>query len=323
MKRIIITLTILAGMLITPATATATDNTWRARAIAALALWHAQDDTTPSTSVLAISAAGMAQASLNGWDDSEVATLLGRVMALRNPDGGWGLNSSFDAFGDKTVNPPNTTYTITLVDHVGPFLLGAYQHGLIGVEPLTTIGTILIGLPRWSLNGGICLPYSTAAADQVNSTYCVHNVNAAVGLFLTRLAAANVSIPGATGVRAGIIKEEVAAYNSTAMNWAYDGKATTLDDADHEALNVEAMLTEAPSLGYVPQVQLMTHSFPADANSPLAHWRLGYSRCVSADQWFGEFDAWLASPPAPADTRLAQMARYAARDAAVCEATTS
>lgn len=321
MRRILALLTLVAGLiLVVPAAANSTPDSWHARALAALTAWHTQDDATPSTSVLAISAAGMAEGTLNGWGSPEVATLLGRVMALRNADGGWGLNATFDAFGDKTVNPASTTYAITLADHVGPFLLDAYQHGVGTVEPLTTIGTILAKLPRWSVDGGLCVPYSTSPNDQINSTYCVHNVNAAVGLFLTDLADAGIGIAGATVLRAGIVKAEVGTYNATSMNWPYDGRATTLDDIDHEGMNVEALLTEAPSLGYVPQVQIMTHAYPTDANAPLAHFRLAYSRCVSGAQWWPEFDAWLAAPPAPADTRLAQMARYAARDAVVCDA---
>ena len=298
--------------------------TWRDRAIAAVQQWHAVDDQDPSLAApLALSHIGLAEATLYGWDYPDVAVILARLMALRNPDGGWGLNATADAFGDGTVNPATTSYTVTMADHVGPFLLGAYQHGLIGVEPLTTIGSILVHLPQWTLFGGVCVPYSTSPNDQVNSGQCVHNSSAAVGLFLTQLWQANVGVPGATTLRGLIVKTETAAYNVAAKNWWYAENGhgyfgTPYNDADHESLDVEAMLTEAPSLGYLPQVYLMLNAFPNDPSSPLAHFRLGYSRCVSADQWFGEFDTWLANPPS--STRLAQMARWAARDSAVCEA---
>lgn len=298
-----------------------TTGTWGSRAAEALAAWHAVDAKTPSKSVLGISYAGIAEATLNGWDAPEVTTLLNRVMALRNPDGGWGLNYAWDAFSDGSVNPATTSYTVTMADHVGPFLLGAYQHGLIGVEPLTTIGKIIVGIPRWSLYGGACVPYSTTAADRAKPTYCVHNVNAAVDLFLTQLWNAGIGISGATSVRALVTKAEVAAYSFKFGSWPYSQANTAVaEDHDHESLNVEAMLTEAPSLGYFPQVAIMINSFPTDANSRLAHFRLASTRCVSANQWFGEFDGWLATPPASPDIRLAQMARWASRTAAVCEA---
>src|SRR5882672_6393733 len=310
-----------------PANATVTPNTWHERAIEALDKWNALGGwhsapatVTPSTSVLSLAYAGIADATLNGWSDPEVTTLLDDVIALRNPDGGWGVNVATDYFADGTVNPATTSYTVTMADHVGPFLLGAYQHGLIGVEPLTTIGSLLVHMPSWSVNGGICLAYSESPNDHVNSGYCVHNVNAAAGLFLTQLAAAGVSIPGATSIRAGIVKTEVVAYNGTALNWPYKQAAlTAYEDKDHEALNVEALLTEAPSLGYVPQVNIILNAFPTDTNSRLAHFRLGSTRCSSANQWFGEFDDWLANPPASANVRYAQMARWASRISAVCE----
>lgn len=313
---------VLLGATLVAEPAHATGDGWRTRAVAALAAWHAADDADPTAaSAFALSYAGLAEASLNGWDSPVVASLLARVMALRNPDGGWGLNAPSDAFNDGSVNPADTTYTVTIADHVGPFLLAAWQHGLIGIEPLTTIESILVHLPHWTILGGNCVPYSTSPNDRTSSGLCVNNVNAAAGWFLTQLTQAGVPMSGATSLRAMIVKTEVGEFDPVSKNWPYRTGSSALSDIDHTSLNVEALLTEAPSLGYVPQVNILLNSFPTDAMSPMAHFRLGATRCVSADQWFGEFDAWLAAPPAPAIIRLAQMARWAARNADVCEGT--
>lgn len=326
---VLATAVLLGATLVAPA-AHATGDGWRTRAVAALAAWHVLDDQDPmAASAFALSYAGLAEASLNGWDSPAVASLLARVMALRNPDGGWGLNATSDTFSDGTVNPATTTYTVTVSDHVGPFLLGAWQHGLVGIEPLTTIGNLLVHMPRWTVDSGTCLAYSTSPNDQQNSGMCIHNASAAAALFLGQLATAGVSISGATSIRGLIVKAEVGAYVVSAKNWPYAENGHgyfggPYNDVDHEALNVEMMLDPlagAPSLGYLPQVNIMLNSFPTDPNSPLAHFRLGATRCSSADQWFGEFDAWLAAPPSPAIIRLAQMARWAARNADVCEGT--
>ena len=150
---------------------------------------------------------GIARARLHGWKDPEVTSLLGGLMALRNPNGGWGLNIANDSFGDGSINPADTTYTVAIADHVGPFLLGEWQHGLIGKEPLTTVAALLVTLPRWSISGGACLPYSTSPYDRATSGYCVHNDNASVGLFPAQLDAAGVFVSGASTRRSLILKQ--------------------------------------------------------------------------------------------------------------------
>jgi hypothetical protein len=315
------TVALAAGILAVSTTATAqATGTWKDRAAAALTEWHKLDDAKPSAaSAFSLSYAGLAEATLNGWSDPAVQTLLDRTMALRNPDGGWGLNATTNALDHAHVRAADTTFTVTLADHVGPFLLGAYQHGLIGVEPLQTIGSLLVHMKRWTWYGGVCLAYSESPYDQVNPNECVHNANAAAGLFLTQLSQAGIGIPGASSVRALILKCEIGTFTFANKNWKYSEIYGTLQDLDHAALNTEHLLAEAPTIGYVPMVQIMQNAStnPVDR---LAHFRLGSFYCAAANQWFGEFDDWLTTPPADASTRLAQMARWGARDYQVCEA---
>lgn len=64
-----------------------------------------------------------------GWRDLRTQAWFKRLYSLRTPDGGYGLGAPFDAFGDGTVNPADTAYTITEAWHVGRVLLAGYDGG--------------------------------------------------------------------------------------------------------------------------------------------------------------------------------------------------
>lgn len=330
-RRVLSTLTLAALALTAPETVAATNinpaakraaaptatDRWRVQAVAAIEKWETLDSQSASTSVLNLSFVARAIAEASGWDDPRLPGLLTRLMALRNPDGGWGVNRPFDAFSDGSANPASTSYTVTMTDHIGPFLLGAWQHGLLAdAEPLTSIGALLMRLPRWRVAGGHCVAYSTSRDDQRDARQCVHNVNASLGLFLGQLADAGVPVSGASNLRMFITRAEVASYDVTAKNWPYalNGR---LNDAVHAAMSTEAMLRMAPDLAARPLVNLMTRQGVLERDA-IAHFRLGAFRCDMAYQWLPEMQDFVAAPPSPAQHNLAQAAFGAARLAQRC-----
>ena len=301
-----------------PASAPAADR-WKAQAVAAIAKWEALDSQSASSSVLNLSFIARAIAESNGWDDPRIPGLLTRLMALRNPDGGWGVNQPFDAFSDGSINPASTSYTVTMTDHVGPLLLAAWQKGLLtDAEPLTTIGALLMRIPKWPVAGGHCVAYSTSVNDQKSAKQCVHNVNASLGLFLGQLADAGVPVSGASNLRMMITRAEVASYDVRAKNWPY-ALTGRVNDPVHAAMNTEAMLRMAPDLANRPLVNLMqsTGNSPRDA---IAHFRLGAFRCDMADRWLPEMQQFVYDAPSPALHNLAMAAFGAARLASRCAA---
>lgn len=329
-RRAIATLTaatlVAASLFPGPAAAVDRSTEWRSRAVAALDAFAAADDGNQS----AFSYAFVAQtvAWLYGWDDPRVDTYLAEVYERRNPDGGWGLNASHDWLGDGTVNPVDTTYTITIAGHVGPVLLEAHKAGKVPYVDVKSIVDLLMTSPRVTAYGtatGQCIAYSRSGND---SGFCVHNVNASVAWFLVAADAAGVQATGLTLLVVDILRREVANYIPGTMWWKYRD-TTSLNDADHNSYMGETLYDLIPKIGATVAWNHMTHEFADNAVSPLAHARLtslaarpGHMHpsgttwwCVLGDDWMGEFDAFVATAP---PGRLAQAAYYAARASLAC-----
>jgi hypothetical protein len=206
---------------------------WRAIAEEALAGYKTAPQPTSflplmqSTAILAI-------ARLNGWDDPQIDVLLSKLLAERNPDGGWGVGAPFPSKNGTDTNPATTTYTVTLAGHVGPTLLAAYKAGVLtNTEPLKTITSLLMTTGRINTPEGQCVAYSRSSFD-VGTGLCVHNVNAGVADYLTQAAAAGFGKTGLQKLVVDITRRENSAYNPAWSGWSYQDNRTVSQDPDHQ-----------------------------------------------------------------------------------------
>ena len=316
-----------------PAAAETRSERWQARALDAFSRFEAADDGHEIPHTYAFAA--QTRAWMYGWGDPQAVAYLDKVRSLRNPDGGWGLGYAYDFAGNGTINPPTTTYTVTLADHVGPVLLDAYKHGAATVAEVKAIVTLIMRMPRIHDAGemyGQCIAYSNSPLDS-GAGMCTHNVNAGAAQFLLDTNAAGV---GTTGLMAYVVsatRRETASYREGDHWWKYmDSMGIAQQDADHNSYMAETMYTLAYPIGReVAWWQMTTPGIP---DSALAHARLtglpGGPASMSADgsttlwcelgdQWFGEFDAWVDDRDAAGDARrLVQAAYYAETAARSC-----
>lgn len=327
MRRLLVSLTVLALLLIpgAPAWGDRSDE-WHNRAVDAIDRFEAADSGDENAWLYAYMAEAVARSSQAGWSDPKVAGYLAKVYARANPDGGYGLGVSYDAFADGTTNPASTTYTVSLAGHVGPVLLAGYRAGVVPAGKVETVISLILSTPRLDTAAGRCWAYSRHSND-AKAGLCVHNVNAGAAAFLLD---AGADFPSAASwwLIAGATKRELSVYNASTKWWPYRD-TSALGDPDHNSYEAESMYTLAYPVGYSAAYTHMVNSY-SEATAPIAHMRLtslpaqptamsGAASlwCVLGDQWLGEFDAFVTAQ-AGSPTRMAQAAYYAARNADAC-----
>jgi hypothetical protein len=213
-----------------------------------------------------VAARAWGQAHQTGWDSPQVAAWLDQLLGYRNPDGGFGLSVAWDAYQDGSVNPAETSYTVTTAGHVGWLLLEAHRQGVLPVEVVhRAVDSLLDHTAR--LDGGTCLAYSTAAADA--ATPCVYNVSFGGAAFLKAAAAA-------TGYRAGDTAAVVAAvagrlsagYDPETGYWEYLAGAGQPQDISHQTYTATSADLVDPRFGAVARMMRAPWwSQPRTANS--------------------------------------------------------
>lgn len=324
----------------TTLTSTERADTWRTLAETALDRYETIAGPGETAHAVAFSAQAHAWLSPDGWANPTALARLDRVRGMRNPDGGWGVPFGYDFAADGSVNPPSTTYTVTLSDHVGPVLVDAYRHGAASRAEVKAVVDMLMAMPRiQSANSiyGQCVAYSKAPADQ-NPGYAVHNVNASVGRFLSDTNAAGVGAGGLAKLVVDITRRETFAYQPLIDGrqawWRYmDTRA--LNDADHNSFAGESMYYLCYPIGREAVYQHMATAWADNAQAPIAHMRLvalpggpgswapdGVTPLwqVMGDQWLPEAQAYVA---ASTSRQAAQAAYYCARNARACAAPSS
>lgn len=299
---------------------------WRDMAVQALAAY--EQSTSPTTfRALAFGAELDAVYRLYGWDDPRIPGIISRILAERNPDGGWGIDMPRDQFNDGSTNPATTTYTVTNTAHVGGPLLEAYKAGKVAREPIQTIVNLTMSTSRINTATGQCVAYSRAVAD-VGPAYCVHNVNAHVAFWLTLANEAGVGARGLQTLVVGITRREVTAYNETSASWSYRDTQTPADP-DHNAFEATSVQALAYPVGREAAYAVMSKDWGTD-DGARGHMSLvslpggpgsqsGDTTlwCVMGDRWLAESQAYLdASAGDP--MRLIQVAAGAAKNALAC-----
>ena len=314
-----------------PAAADRSDD-WGALADQAITTFEAADagNETPHSYAYIMGAI----ARRHGWQDPRIQTYLAKLYGLRNPDGGWGLNFPYDKFNDGTINPANTTYTVTLADHVGPVLLDAYVAGIVPASDVSTITNLILTTQTatWT-TAGRCVAYSRSPNDAVNPSNgrCTYNVNALAAMFLQMANGKGFVATGLNRRVSDISKNVINGFNYKTLWWPwYTAVGSALQDTDHNAAMAEALyLGLSYGIGREVAFWHMDNALADNAMSPIAHMRLtglpampgstsGTTSlwCVMGDDWLAEAQTFVNSPPS--NRARAQAAYWAARNSDVC-----
>ena len=236
------------------------------------------------------------------------------------PDGGYGLDKGWDAFGDGTTNPADTSYLVTVTDHVGLVLLDGYQAGAVPAQEVAELVEMVRNWPTVDGQPG-CLAYSNSQYDR---TSCVHNVNSSAIWFIDA-AERFGAWTGAPADLSALLEHELSAYRGDGW-WPYRDDQEQRQDVNHNAAEVEQLQFVAPDLA-ASALQLMV-SDPAvpyhpdeamqTAYDPMGFLRLGVQSCTAANTAFP--DSVTLAQAVPYSVVTAQLALWSARVAAICQA---
>lgn len=190
------------------------------------------------------------QAQTSGWHSELTAARLQELLRLSTASGGYGLGREWDAFGDGTLNPVSTTYTVTTAGHVGWVLLEARRNGA-DAGALDRAIDALLAVPR--LNGGRCLAYSDSAFDAVQP--CVFNVSHGAAAFLVQ--ARELSTHRAAevdAVLAGLRRGLVLGYDRASGYWSYKAGDRAAQDISHQIYTARSVDVVSPGFGAVARM---------------------------------------------------------------------
>lgn len=257
-----------------------------------------------------------------GWEDPRIGLYLADLYALRNSDGGWGLNEAWDAFQNGTVNPSGTSYTITMADHVGPVLLDAYAEGLVPASDILDLVGLLMTTqtPEWT-SIGKCIAYSRNSNDNVSASNGrnVHNVNAAAAAFLWRCLESGFQYSGARKRISDMLKHVATYFNPKTLWWPY-AAAGGQQDTDHNGATAEFLWHTWPAVAREVAYKILSQFdlLGDNAKAPIAVARLaglGTEWRDYATVWTGEVEDLLTATTDP--TVRAQLALWCARAASL------
>lgn len=178
----------------------------------------------------------------DNWKNEEAKVYFNNLVNYYYENKGFGLGYEWDAFGDKTINPANTNYTVTLTDHIGNVFIEACKNGLNYNGFVNDIVNQVIYLPNADgIEPGICYAYSDSEYDKCG---CVHNVNAGVAYFFNKAVKNSICIECDTliDIINQIEERELFAYNDTIKNWLYWDGRNKICDHNHLAYQIECLL---------------------------------------------------------------------------------
>lgn len=287
------------------------------------------DDQTPHAYACICSAIGRRY----GWTDPRVAGYQAKLYERRNPDGGWGLNYPFTSPG-ASLNPANTTYTITLADNVGLTLVDLFRRGLIPFDDIHDVASLLMTVQSYLFGSGRGLAYALVSTNDINATNNrnVHNVNSMAAWFLLQAQNFGFTANGLNLRVVDIARLESYSWTRNTRWWPYRGNLSA-SDTDHTAVQAWALYPSmvgemARETAYKVMTDPNTTDEPA---ATIARARLtnlpgrpgswstvepGVSMfAVLGDNWLNDCVSFTLDPPT---TRgLAQMAYWSALNAEV------
>ena len=213
------------------------------------------------------------------------ARYLQKVYDRQNPDGGYGIEFAWDAFQDGTTNSQQTTYAITLTDHVGPVFLAGYAAGVLPkwhvrqVIPEWRVRQVIDQVETFPLadTPGSCVAYSTTDVDR---PYCVLNINASAAMFLTQADAAGFDVD-LSRVPQFVEHDRAAMIDGGSAEVYSMATPDVRQDWQHNATMVEAFMTLDPSTGRVA-LDAMSAATPPNSYEAAALLRLAPFDCAFA-----------------------------------------
>lgn len=219
-----------------------------------------------------------------GWTDPTVASLVQHLLDVRKPDGGWGIEKAWDAFGDGTVNAESTTYTVSTAGHAGPALLGAWQNKLVSDADLRAAVDSLLSTPRVTVAGGTCLSYSTSGYDQP----CVVNVSLGAAAWLKQVReVTGWSIPLLDDIVAQVTAADRYLFNAATGYWGYSDLPRQLgkpQDPAHQGYTLQSVLVLEPEFGKAATLKFLSNPWWDQATGgTLADFGNGLSQVAFAD----------------------------------------
>jgi hypothetical protein len=184
-----------------------------------------------------------------GWQDARTQTWLNRIYSLRKPDGGYGLNYTWDWNNDGSVNPVSTSYTITTAGHAGPVLLAGYDGGVVPGFRLTDAARSILNTPLTSWSSS-CVSYSNNPPDA--RVACVWNINAYGAWFLWEVGKRGLIPAGreteATNKLRAWRDLTRANFKTALRGWTYQHTTSALQDPWHNMATVEPMSLADPTI---------------------------------------------------------------------------
>ncbi|WP_157598382.1 cell wall-binding repeat-containing protein [Phycicoccus sp. Root101] len=196
----------------------------------------ARQQKQPPTAYVAYDAAYQAAsiATLYGWGSSEALAQLSRLRSVKKPDGGYGMERAWDAFSDGSVNPPDTSYLVSVTDHAGVGLLVGLRAGEVQAAEVGDLVDLVMAWPRVTGDED-CLAYSTAVSDR---RFCVYNVNSSASWFLQSAWDAGVRRPGQQELAQRLYAHDVS--KASGGWWPYSSNhLTTRQDWNHNAAMID------------------------------------------------------------------------------------
>lgn len=273
---------------------------WRALAVTALDKFESVDHTaiggspgalttgtgcTPSTHVprwvSTYAWAGEASGRLRGWTDPKTVAYLNAVLAMKNPDGGYGFPCAYDQFNDGTLNPATTSYTVVMAGHVGSFFLADYAatHDPVVGDEIHDIVLRIKATHQLNTAAGTCIAYTDTADDRKSAGYCVHNVNAGAVDFMLKAAALGIGTSGTATLAQNVTRRETAAWSIYTNDWPYQDTPRA-SDPDHTSYEVESIYALAPQLaanvGFAMMHATPSTDPPGNQQNWLVHVRLAW-----------------------------------------------
>ncbi len=196
----------------------------------------ARQQNQPPTAYVAYDAAYQAAsiATLYGWGSSEARSQLVRLRSVKKPDGGYGMERAWDAFGDGSLNPASTSYLVSITDHAGIGLLAGLRAGAVPASEVAALVDLVMAWPRVAGDPD-CLAYSVASTDR---KHCVYNVNSSASWFLQAAHDAGVRRPGQQDLAQRLYQHDV--VKASGGWWPYSSsQLTTRQDWNHNAAMVD------------------------------------------------------------------------------------
>lgn len=196
-------------------------------------------DTANITDVHTLLYFAYANALINGWDDSKTTKLLNQSYKIIDTHS-YGIEKEWDAFGDGSINPITTNYTITITDHVGLVLLEGYKKNKVPFNKIENLYNVIAKIPKAdTISNGICYSYSDSPFDKIG---CVHNVNISMAYFFYQLKKIKFKSKDISKKLDSIIFRENNSYISYKKNYLYWDGNKRLTDQNHLAFQAWCMI---------------------------------------------------------------------------------